>query len=190
MALLAVAISSPAGGALAANLIKNGSFETPAPPPGGYNDYDPGQKIGAWTVVGGHDVSISSTSEVNLGITLDAKKGKGFADLTGDCDCGDPTAGVAQTVKTTPGTTYVLSFWVGNCYTPGHGTTSTVDVYVGPTLLTAAKNKRGKGSTKQIWEKFTATFMATATTATISFLNGDPDGDEQNGLDEVNLVAQ
>ena len=188
--LLVIAIAWPSAGALAANLIKNGSFETPAPPPGSYTDYNPGQKIGAWIVVGGENVSITSTTEVNLGVTLDAKNGKAFADLTGNCDCGDPTAGVAQTVKTVPGTTYTLSFWVGNCYTPGHGTTSTVNVYIGSTLLLAAENTRGKGSTKQVWQKFTKTFVATATKTTISFLNGDPNGDEQNGLDEVSLVAQ
>jgi hypothetical protein len=181
-----VILASPA---LAANLIKDGSFETPAPPVGSYTDVDPGQKIGAWTVVGGHNVTISSTTEVNLGITLDAKKGKAFLDLTGNCDCGDATAGVEQTVKTTPGTSYTLTFFVGNSDTPDHGTTSTVDVYVGSTLIVAAKNASGKGSTKQVWRKFTEHFTATAKTTVISFLNGDPDGDEQNGLDAVTLVA-
>jgi hypothetical protein len=165
--------------AYAANLIKDGSFETPAPPPGGYTDYNPGQAIGAWTVVGGHNVSITSTTEVNY-VTLDAKKGAAFVDLTGNC---------AQTVKTVPGTTYTLTFWVGNCDIAGHGTTSTVNVYVGSTLLVAAENKRGKGISKQVWQKFTETFVASATKTTLSFLNGDPSGDEQNGLDEVTLVA-
>jgi hypothetical protein len=31
--------------------------------------------------------------------------------------------------------------------------------------------------------------VASATKTTLSFLNGDPSGDEQNGLDEVTLVA-
>ena len=181
------ALTAPAW---AGNLIKDGSFETPAPPAGGYTDYDPGRRIGAWTVVGGHNVTISSTTEVNDGVTLDAKRGAAFADLTGDCDCGDPTEGVAQTVKTTPGATYSLTFWVGNCDIPGHGTISTVNVYVGSTLLVAAKNARGQGSTKQIWRKFSESFVASSTTTTISFLNGDPNGDEQNGLDEVSLVAE
>ena len=184
------AIGCAAAPAFAANLIKNGSFETPAPPPGGYTDYAPGQKIGAWIVVGNHNVTISSTTEVNDGVTLDAKKGAAFADLTGNCDCGDPTSGVAQTVKTVPGTTYALTFWVGNCDIPGHGTTSTVNVYVGSTLLIAAKNTRGKGSTKQVWQKFSTSFVASAATTTLGFLNGDPDGDEQNGLDLISLVAE
>jgi hypothetical protein len=173
----------------AANLVKDGSFETPAPPSGTYTDYASGQKIGAWTVVGARNVSITSTTEVNRGITLVAKKGAAFADLTGDCDCGDATTGVAQTIKTIPGTTYTLTFWVGNCYAPGYGTTSTVNVYVGSSLILAAENTRGKGSTKQVWQKFTTQFVAGASTTTLSFLNGDPSGDEQNGLDEVSLVA-
>jgi hypothetical protein len=187
---LVAGLTALAAPAWAGNLIKDGSFETPAPPAGGYTDYDPGQKIGAWTVVGGHNVTISSTTEVNDGVTLHAKRGAAFADLTGNCDCGDPTQGVAQTVKTTPGTTYSLTFWVGNCDIPGHGTTSTVNVYVGSTLLVSAKNGRGHGSTKQVWVKFTASFVATAATTTLSFLNGDPSGDEQNGLDDVTLVSE
>jgi hypothetical protein len=187
---LTLAIAAPASGAVAANLIKDGGFETPAPPPGSYTDYDPGQSIGKWTVVGGHNVTISSTTEVNLGITLDAKQGAAFLDLTGNCDCGDATAGVEQTVKTVPGASYMLTFWVGNCYIPGHGTTSTVNVYVNGNLLVAAENTRGNGSTKQVWQKFVQTFVASTAKTTISFLNGDPDGDEQNGLDAVSLVAE
>ncbi len=187
---MAAMIGLHSGSALARNLIKNDSFETPAPPPGSYTDYSAGQMIGAWTVVGSKNVSITSTTEVNRGVTLDAKKGAAFVDLTGDCDCGDPTTGVAQTVKTLPGTTYKLTFWVGNCYTPGYGTTSTVNVYAGSTLLMAAENSKGKGSTKQVWQKFSTTFVASAAKTTISFLNGDPSGDEQNGLDVVSLTAE
>ena len=176
--------------AYAANLIKNGSFENPAPPQGGYTNYNAGQSIGAWTVVGKENVTISSTTEVNQGITLDAKKGAAFADLTGGCDCGDPTTGVAQTIKTVPGKTYKLTFWVGNCYAPPSGTTSTVNVYVNSTLLVAAENKRGKGSTMQVWQKFTESFVANTASTTLSFLNGDPSGDEQNGLDEVTLIEE
>ena len=135
-------------------------------------------------------MSITSTTEVNRGITLDARAGAAFVDLTGNCDCGGPTTGVAQTVKTVPGTTYTLTFWVGNCYIPGYGTTSTINAYAGSTLLLTAENKHGKGSTKQVWEKFTTSFVATTTTTTISFLTGDPSGDEQNDLDQVTLVAK
>ena len=189
-AIVVTAILATSLPAYAANLIKDGSFETPAPPAGGYTDYDPGQKIGAWTVVGTHNVSITSTTEVNLGITLDAKRGAAFVDLTGNCDCGGPTTGVEQTVKTTPGTTYKLTFWVGNCYIQGAGTTSTVNVYVNSALLIAAENKHGKGSTKQVWQKFSTSFVASNASTTISFLTGDPSGDQQNGLDEVTLVAE
>jgi hypothetical protein len=175
--------------AFAASLIRDGGFEAPAPPAGSYTDYDPGQKIGPWTVVGGHNVTISSTTEVNRGVTLDARQGAAFLDLTGNCDCGDATSGVEQTVKTVPGTTYTLTFFVGNCDMPGHGTTSTVNVYIGSTLLVAAKNAYGKGSSRQAWVKFSETFVASSPRTTVSFRNGDPSGDEQNGLDAVTLVA-
>jgi len=122
---ISVLIVTVVGQSQAANLIKDGSFETPATPAGHYTVYQPGQELGPWTVVGSHHVNTSSTTGMNLGIILDAKQGLAFLDLTGDCDCGDPTEGVAQTVKTVRGTSYTLSFWVRNCYIPGAGTTST-----------------------------------------------------------------
>jgi hypothetical protein len=88
------------------------------------------------------------------------------------------------------GTTYSLTFWVGNTYIPGQGLTSTVDVYAGTTLLLAAKNTKGQGSTKEVWKKFTTQFVATSSMTTVSFVNADPSGDEQNGVDDVSLVAE
>ncbi len=68
--------------------------------------------------------------------------------------------------------------------------TSTINVYAGSTLLIAATNSRGKGSTQQAWQKFTTSFVASGSKLTVSFLNGDPSGDQQNRLDAVTLVAE
>jgi hypothetical protein len=175
--------------AMAADLIKNGSFEKPPPPPGSYTVYDIGKRIGAWTVVGSSgNVATVSTSFVENGVTLDAHKGQAFMDLTGVCDCGAPS-GVAQTVATTPGVTYKLRFWLGNPYIPSRAKKSTMKVYVGSTLLITATNGRGKGSTKQIWKKFATTFVAEGTSTTLSFINGDQNGDPSCNLDSVSLIA-
>ena len=104
----------------------------------------------------------------------------------------DTATGVEQTVATSAGSAYTLTFYVGNVYDPGglYGTTSTVNVFVDGGKVFTATNSRGSGQTKQVWQKFTKTFVATSTSTTLSFLNGDPNGDEQNGFDEVALVAK
>ena len=85
---------------------------------------------------------------------------------------------------------YKLTFWVGNTYIPGQGLTSTVDAYVGSKMVLAATNKAGKGSTKEVWRRFSVTFVAKGANTKISFINGDPNGDEQDGVDSVSLVAE
>jgi uncharacterized repeat protein (TIGR03803 family) len=170
------------------NLIADGGFENPAPPDGGFAVYSPGQAVGPWSVIGSGNVALTSTRYSSRGIRFDAHAGASFMDLTGTCDCGDPS-GVAQTVATIPGVTYKLTFWVGNSYIPGAGTTSTVNAYVNSTLLISAENSQGDGFDTQLWRKFSATFTATSGQATIMFLNGDPNGDINNGLDGITLVA-
>ena len=170
------------------NLIADGGFENPPPPIGSYAVYNTGQAIGPWTVVG-DNVALTSTTYSSRGIVFDAEAGVSFMDLTGQCDCGD-ASGVAQTVATIPGTSYKLTFWVGNSYIPGAGTTSTVNVYVNSNLLISAENSQGEGYSEQIWQKFSATFTAASDQTTLSFLNGDPYGDVNNGLDAITLVSQ
>jgi len=174
--------------ARAANLIKDGGFEKPPTATGSYIVYDTGQTFEQWTVVGasGNVATVSGTFTQN-GYSFPAKSGKAWLDLTG---VSNTTTGVAQTIKTVVGTTYDVTFWVGNVDDPGgiFGTTSTVDVYAGSTLLLAATNSKGKGSTKQVWQKFTTSFVATASTTTLSFINGDPSSDTNNGLDAVSVT--
>ncbi len=181
-------VLAAAGHARAANLIKDGGFEKPPTPTGTYTTYGPGQTIGPWLVTGtGNVATVNSYNEG--GALWVAHHGKAFLDLTGTCDCG-ANSGVSQTLKTTPGTTYKLTFWVGNTVIQGQGSTSTIDVYVGATKLLSATNKNGAGSSKEVWKKFTATFVAATASSTLNFANGDPSGDEQNGLDDVAVVAE
>jgi hypothetical protein len=102
---------------------------------------------------------------------------------------GVAAAGVAQTVATTSGTSYNLTFWVRNVYDPGgsYGVRSTVKVYVNGTLkLTATSSIRPVNQT-QAWKEFTLTIKATSNHTKISFINGDPPTDNSNGLDAVHL---
>ena len=126
-----------------------------------------------------------STNYVALGFTFPAEDGKQWLDLTGDGT--NSVEGVKQTLATTPGMAYDLSYFVGNQVNPGGiwGTTSTVNVMVDGVLVQTAVNSMGAGGTTQVWEQFTTSFLATSSSTTLEFLNGDPRNDNSNGLDNV-----
>jgi len=176
-------------GLLQANLITNNSFETPTVPVGGFTNFPGGSTaITGWTAVG-PQASIVSNTYTAARIVFNAEDGVQWQDLTGDSS--NAVEGVEQTVATTPGTNYVLSFWVGNVFNPGgaFGTTSTVNVRLGGiagTLLGSFTNNNQPSGT-QDWKQFTTSFTAAGTSTIIDFLNGDPGNDNSNGLDNVDL---
>jgi hypothetical protein len=174
-----------AASAARADIVANGSFETPLAPNGFFTNFFSGSTgITGWTVVG-PEASIVSTNYAAFGFTFPAEDGKQWLDLTGDVS--NTVEGVMQTLATAPGTTYNLSYFVGNQVNPGGpwGTTSTVDVLVNGTLIQTAVNSMGAGGTVQVWEQFTSSFLATSSSTTLEFLNGDPRNDNSNGLDNV-----
>jgi hypothetical protein len=109
-------------------------------------------------------------------------------DLTGT---SNTATGVEQTVTTTPGTYYTLSFWVGNIVNPGgiFGTTSTVNVLIDGTQALVAENDDGTGSTTLHWKQFSLELTATSAATTLSFINGDPSSDTSNFVDNVILAV-
>ena len=180
--LAATATAAPA------NLIKDGGFESPVVPVGGFTVFSTGQKFSKWTVTGAPgSVGIVSGTFSQNGYTFPARSGAQWIDLTG---LSQTATGVSQTVATTSGTSYTLTFSVGNASNPGgiFGTVSTVNVLVDGTLEMTAVNHKGMGTTTQAWKKFTLTFSAAGPATTISFINEDPSNDTQNGLDAVKLV--
>jgi hypothetical protein len=182
---IGVVILSSLASPARADLVTNGSFETPIVPVGGFTNFLSGSAgITGWTVVG-PEVSIVSTNYAALGFTFPAEDGKQWLDLTGDLS--NSVEGVEQTIATTPGTIYNLSYFVGNQVNPGGpwGTSSTVDVLVNGTLIQIATNTMGAGGTTQVWEQFSTSFLATSSLTTLEFLNGDPANDNSNGLDNV-----
>jgi hypothetical protein len=129
----------------------------------------------------------TSARPVDWSFTFPAHSGNQWLDLTGAVS-NSPT-GVAQTINTTPGSNYTLTFWVGNVYDPsGHfGMTSTVDVFQDGNALISATNTHGARLNKLVWQKFTKTFTDTAAETTLSFINGDPPTDNSNGLDAISV---
>ena len=176
----------------ATNLIVNGSFERPVVPAGGFTNFDTGTSaLGGWQVVGAPgNVSVVNNTYVGNGFTWPAAVGEQWLDLTGDGS--NSATGVQQTVATTAGTTYVLTFYVGNPNDPGgpNGATSTVNVFVNGTETFSITNLAGAGLTYIFWQRYTTTFVATSSETTLAFMNGDGPTDNTNGLDGISLVEQ
>jgi|HubBroStandDraft_4_1064222.scaffolds.fasta_scaffold596458_1 hypothetical protein len=179
-------------GAFGANLIKNGSFEKPVIPAGTFTNFDTGTaSLTGWQVVGATgNVSIVSTTNAGGGFTFPAAAGQQWLDLTGDGSNG--ATGVQQTVATTAGTAYTLTFYVGNPNDPGGplGTTSTLNVFVNGTQTFSITNLAGAGLTSIFWQKYTTTIVAASSETTLAFMNGDGPADNTNGLDGITLVEQ
>lgn len=173
-----------------ANLVLDPGFETPVVPVGSFTLFNTGTTLGSWTVVGaaGNVGPVSGTFQQN-GFSFVAQEGVQWLDLTGLNS--NSATGVQQTIATTPGTTYDLSFWVGNVVNPGgiFGTSSTVKVLVNGAQIYSATNSAGAGSSSQTWQQFTTSFVASGSSINLAFLNGDPGTDNDNGLDGINLVV-
>ena len=178
-----VGLLSACAGAQAANLIQNGSFESPIVGAGGYAIVGAGNSFTGWDVVGVGNVAPISGTFSGFGATLNAQDGAQWIDMTGATTTG---AGIQQSVSTAPGQVYRLSFWVGNI--ASGGSTSKIDVKVdGATLFSATNSTLTPGAF--VWERFSTTFTATGSTTTLAFFNGDPSGDDNNGLDNISLAA-
>lgn len=181
LAALCVAASP----ALAAkNLAKNGSFEKPVVGDGTYQLFNTGDSFKNWTVVGDAGNVAIVSGDFSYCVALPAAKGKQFVDLTGTSDT--PT-GIQTSVKTSPGSTYSVTFFLGNIVGSGNcGTTSTVNLVIDGVPVASFTNK--KGGDQQVWKKFSTEFTAQNPTTTIAFMNGDPPDDTANGLDGVSVT--
>jgi len=182
--LLFVVALAAAFPARAGKIVKNSSFEKPVVEDGGFQLIPAGDQFAGWTVVGSGNVAIFSASYQEGGFAFPAAKGVQWLDLTGNTNS---EAGVQQNIDTVPGSTYTLTFYIGNIYDPdgGLGTTSTVDVLIDGDPIANFTNKGGKGETHQVWKKFSTDFVAQSTKTTIAFMNGDPPNDADDGLDGI-----
>lgn len=192
LSTMALALAWPVS-AYAANLISNGSFETPILTPG--SDFliatVGSSTVTGWTVTGptGKNVAIIEAL-YNLpdgaGINFAAADGVQWIDMTGTG--ANSTEGLLQSVVLTPGA-YNLSFYVGNVVAAAAflGTQSTVSLFINSTLAQSFTNV-GAGGAGVNWQQFSYNFSASGPTS-IEFRNGDAANDHLNGLDNVVLTA-
>jgi hypothetical protein len=176
-------------GARAATLLTNGSFEVPVVPVGSFTSIGVGSPLlTGWSVIGpaGTAVSPVSTTFAQNGVTFPAQDGVQWLDLTGFNE--NSTEGVSQSVGTTVGNRYQLSFFVGSTTGGGiFGSSSTVNVQINGTPTFSDTNSTVSPTT-QNWAQFTHTFVATGALTTLAFINGDAAADNDNGLDNIVLL--
>ena len=177
-----------AGNASAASLITNGSFEQGSFIGGSFGWPLAQQIIGpdlttlpGWTVTG--EVAWFASGFSGIAVS----NGTYALDLTGFCDlsCGTPYGGVQQTVLTTPGTTYTLSFLAGNYPYNTSQPTMVVNIEGNPYSFTLSSTTSASG----VWDSETITFIATTASTLISFTGsgGAEGGTYYLGLDNVSL---
>jgi hypothetical protein len=187
-------LASGAGLGNAANLIKNGSFETPVVPSGTFQvictPACPGQPtFPDWEVIGTTNANISIVNKnfTTSGVFFRSQAGNQYVDLTGTTD--SLAAGIQQPVATQSGVNYLLTFYLGAVNFGGFGPLGKIDVYINGQLLTSAIYSAPSGDPVQTWKKFLVTFTANSTRTTILFFS---DGaleiaGKNIGLDNVSL---
>ena len=180
------ALNSLAKGGTPGNLIVNGGFEEPVVQKGAYGTIPTGQSFTGWEVVGAPgSVSPVSGDYAQSGIRFNAQQGKQWLDLTGPMS--NQATGVQQTVKTQPGASYELVFYVGNVVGGGFGTASTIEVLVDGNSVGIARNDKSIAG-QMGWGQFKIPVNATGNATTIAFINRDPPNDNSNGLDNVSFA--
>lgn len=153
------------------NLVSNGDFETPVIA-GQWTGYGQGESMGAWSVSSGSIDIVSSSG-------WPSESGKQSLDLA-----GSESGSISQTISTTPGQEYVLTFYLsGN---PGSSTTKSIDVYWDG-------NKIGSYSAEQIgsfsdmkWKKITVKdIVAKGTKTDLRFTDSSASGGWGAAIDYV-----
>jgi hypothetical protein len=137
-----------------------------------------------WTVVYNNEFWFSSTNSYS-GLTSSPGNGSIYAiDLTGQAN-SKPYGGLQQTIVTTPGQQYVLSFALGSSIYWNNSTT-------GLAALTASAAGTSQlftlaPSSDNTWATETLYFTATSSSTTIEFLADSSFTSEYTGLDNVNV---
>jgi hypothetical protein len=168
-----------------ANLIVNGSFETPTVPNGAYINYPGGSTaITGWTVVG-VDSAVTSTNFTQSGVTFNAEDGNQWIDLAG-VTSNSMTSGVTQSISTVIDDTYQITFYVGSSDAPPFFFPATVDLSIDGGARTHYSNP-ATPATMLDWELFTVDFTATNSSTNLTFLNGDDSSNYETPLDNVSV---
>jgi Protein of unknown function (DUF642) len=184
----AAAFASAVGlsaGAQAANLVTNGSFEAPSiVASNNYALYASGSTtLTGWIMLGGAGESVQLTPDTYLG--LKASDGRQWLDLTGITGYNKGVR--SDNFAVVSGNTYTLAFDVGN-YLPFGASTLGVSINGGAEQLFTNTSLAVTSTNPMNWASFSVTWVATGSSANISFLgraNGTLSNGSGIGLDNV-----
>ena len=171
------------------NLVQNGSFEvgyegTTSINGGWPNNHGLWAPIGYfgatdtipnWTVSGG-GVDWSD-SDVTVPNSMVAANRDRFVDLN-SC-CGNAPGLISQTIATTPGASYILSFsYSGHPYSPCYFGPKTLQASAGSASMTVTADPLTEGylDTTNIWHAVSVSFTALSSSTVISFGSLETDG--------------
>jgi hypothetical protein len=172
------ALCTAAGVGAQTNLLVNGSFESGA----FVNQGSVTMSLAAGsTVISGWTVVTDTTAWIGAGNPwgLTASDGSFFLDLT-NYQSGAPFAGLSQTIATTPGATYSLTFELGS--SSFWGRPSAIVANAGGTSATFSSGTTGGNND---WSQETMQFVATSA-STVVVLQGSA-GANYIGLDNASV---
>jgi hypothetical protein len=178
-----------------ANSILDPSFENPVIA-GLFSVLGSGSTFGPWNVTGAtcgtNCVLILNTAyseNTNVGpIQFNAEDGNQAVDITGGGNTLD--GGVSQTIATTTGNPFSMSFWVGkqDNRANGYGGPSAIQVFINGVSQGVFSNNNSTNNQVN-WEQFVLNFNAPSSSTTILFQNATGATNGYAGLDNVNLVS-
>ncbi len=166
-----------------AQILQNGSFEQGTFNSGGAQSLAVGSTaISNWTVT---NAEIALLTNGNYGLAT--PYGSYFLDLTGYHDAA-PYGGVTQSIATTSGASYHLSFSLG--------ADQTNPAYIGPVGASASAGGTSQtftftppvGSAGNQWGTFGLDFIATGSTTPITIIGTQSTGGQFIGLDNVSVT--
>lgn len=182
----------------AVNLLVNGGFESTDTTTNvgitGIRKYNGGESLVGWTVGGvdvlGTDANYTEASGAGS-ITFNANSGNTSVDLTGFGNTGLSDS-ISQSIATTVGTTYNVSFFVGrqNSFDASdtrYATPSTVVFSLNGGAPMSFTNSN-TATAKINWTQFTTSFVANSTSTLVQFNNGTLDNNWV-GIDDVSVEA-
>jgi hypothetical protein len=176
--------SSPA----CADLLTNGSFEQGAfgNPPNGFTSLAPGStSITGWTVFN-DQIAWGTTPNFTPITALDGSK---FIDLQDPGNSPAPFGGVTQSIATSVGQPYRLSFYIGalenNSFDPNLGGPVTIRASAGATSADFTFEPLANSGMQ--WMPFDLGFTATSGITAISLLSIA--GENFHGIDNVSVTA-
>jgi hypothetical protein len=168
-------------GAAHANLITNGSFDATTPFTGG--QVVSGDAISGWSIADGYGVLWIARGG-NFG-GLDPSPGNGsdyLIDLTGETDT-EPFEAVSQTIATTAGASYQLTFDLGSAIQWGIQDGVTVSAGAASQTFTSTND----GTSTNHWDSEVLDFTATGASTLITFAGAS--GHAYIGVDNVSVVG-